>query len=124
MRCPGPGRAGAFDERSSRVTAVAPPPPPPSSSESTVVHVAVSDPRVDPLLRELGDEYATRYGEEAHAELARHPDEEFTAPLGGVASYGASWSAEGCPPDAGRGCSAAARSTPRPRSGTSSPCPA
>ncbi|GAB2776722.1 hypothetical protein GCM10027073_06690 [Streptomyces chlorus] len=30
------------------------------------------------------DEYATRYGEEAHAALARYPDEEFTAPLGGV----------------------------------------
>ncbi|MEU1694856.1 GNAT family N-acetyltransferase [Streptomyces hirsutus] len=70
------------------MTSVAPPfpspSPSPSADESTVVHVAVSDPRVGPLLRELGDEYATRYGEEAQAELARHPDEEFTAPLGGV----------------------------------------
>ncbi|MFF5970669.1 GNAT family N-acetyltransferase [Streptomyces sp. NPDC012769] len=52
--------------------------------ELTVVHVPVSDPRVEPLLRELGDEYSTRYGKDAHAELARYPDEEFTAPYGGV----------------------------------------
>ncbi|MET9950517.1 GNAT family N-acetyltransferase [Streptomyces sp. NPDC006339] len=52
--------------------------------ELTVVHVRVSDPRVEPLLRELGDEYTTRYGKDAHAELARYPDEEFTAPYGGV----------------------------------------
>ncbi|MEU0403387.1 GNAT family N-acetyltransferase [Streptomyces sp. NPDC006197] len=52
--------------------------------ELTVVHVPVSDPRVEPLLRELGDEYAARYGKDAHAEFARYPDEEFTAPYGGV----------------------------------------
>lgn len=52
--------------------------------ELTVTHVSVSDPRVEPLLRELGDEYSTRYGKDAHAELARYPDEEFTAPYGGV----------------------------------------
>ncbi|MGW6564053.1 GNAT family N-acetyltransferase [Streptomyces sp. NPDC054975] len=52
--------------------------------ELTVVHVPVSDPRVEPLLRELGHEYSTRYGKDAHAELARYPDEEFTAPYGGV----------------------------------------
>ncbi len=52
--------------------------------ELTVVHVPVSDPRVEPLLRELGDEYSARYGRDAHAELARYPDEEFTAPYGGV----------------------------------------
>ncbi|GHB78835.1 N-acetyltransferase [Streptomyces umbrinus] len=44
----------------------------------------MSDPRVRPLLRELGDEYSTRYGKDAHAELARYPDEEFTRPHGGV----------------------------------------
>ncbi|MFI8420435.1 GNAT family N-acetyltransferase [Streptomyces sp. NPDC085479] len=30
--------------------------------ELTVVHVPVSDPRVEPLLRELGDEYSARRG--------------------------------------------------------------
>ena len=54
--------------------------PPSLANELTVVHVTVSDPRVGPLLRELGDEYSTRYGKDAHAELARYPDEEFTAP--------------------------------------------
>ncbi len=53
-------------------------------SELTVRQVSVSDPRVEPLLRELGDEYSTRYGKDAHAELARYPDEEFTPPYGGV----------------------------------------
>ncbi|MEU1799838.1 GNAT family N-acetyltransferase [Streptomyces sp. NPDC019937] len=50
----------------------------------TVVTVEVGDPRVAPLLRELGDEYSTRYGKDAHAELARYPDEEFTPAHGGV----------------------------------------
>ncbi|MEV5431800.1 GNAT family N-acetyltransferase [Streptomyces sp. NPDC052701] len=50
----------------------------------TFVEVAVRDPRVKPLLRELGEEYSARYGKDAHAELARYPDEEFTAPHGGV----------------------------------------
>ncbi|MFF3484387.1 GNAT family N-acetyltransferase [Streptomyces sp. NPDC002701] len=58
--------------------------PPSLSAEPAVIHVTVSDPRVRPLLRELGDEYSTRYGREAHAELARYPDEEFTASHGGV----------------------------------------
>ncbi|ANW22668.1 GNAT family N-acetyltransferase (plasmid) [Streptomyces clavuligerus] len=49
-----------------------------------VLRAAVSDPRTGPLLRELGEEYAARYGRDAHAELARYPDEEFTAPYGGV----------------------------------------
>ncbi|MFF9473569.1 GNAT family N-acetyltransferase [Streptomyces roseolus] len=52
--------------------------------ELTVVHVPVSDPLVRPLLRELGDEYSRRYGRDAHAEISRYPDEEFTAPHGGV----------------------------------------
>ncbi|AJP05171.1 acetyltransferase [Streptomyces cyaneogriseus subsp. noncyanogenus] len=55
-----------------------------SAPELTVVQVPVSDPRVQPLLRELGDEYTARYGRDAHGELARYPDEEFTAPYGGV----------------------------------------
>lgn len=55
-----------------------------SAPELTVVEVPVSDARVEPLLRELGDEYSRRYGGDAHAELARYPDEEFTAPYGGV----------------------------------------
>ncbi|MEJ8632810.1 MULTISPECIES: GNAT family N-acetyltransferase [Streptomyces] len=50
----------------------------------TVIRVPVSDPRVRPLLHELGDEYTTRYGRDAHAELARYPDEEFTPAHGGV----------------------------------------
>jgi GNAT superfamily N-acetyltransferase len=58
--------------------------PPASPSELTVIQVPVSDPRVRPLLRELGDEYSTRYGKDAHAELARYPDEEFTPPHGGL----------------------------------------
>ncbi|MET7614075.1 GNAT family N-acetyltransferase [Streptomyces seoulensis] len=56
----------------------------PALSERSVVQVTVADPRVRPLLRELGEEYSARYGKDAHAELARYPDEEFTAPHGGV----------------------------------------
>ncbi|GAA4309633.1 GNAT family N-acetyltransferase [Streptomyces venetus] len=55
-----------------------------SAPELTFLHVPVSDPRVEPLLRELGDEYSRRYGGDAHAEMARYPDEEFTAPYGGL----------------------------------------
>ncbi|MCX4554986.1 GNAT family N-acetyltransferase [Streptomyces phaeochromogenes] len=58
--------------------------PPLSATELMVIQVTVSDPRVRPLLRELGGEYSTRYGKDAHAELARYPDEEFTRPHGGV----------------------------------------
>ncbi|WP_347119346.1 GNAT family N-acetyltransferase [Streptomyces sp. 21So2-11] len=43
-----------------------------------------SDPRVELLLRELGVEYSARYSKDADAELARYPDEEFTAPHGGL----------------------------------------
>jgi len=50
-----------------------------SASTLTIRQVTVADPLVAPLLRELGDEYSTRYGKDAHAELARYPDEEFTA---------------------------------------------
>ncbi|MGW0549682.1 GNAT family N-acetyltransferase [Streptomyces altiplanensis] len=58
--------------------------PPSLSAEPAFIQVAVSDPRVKPLLHELGDEYSSRYGRDAHAELARYPDEEFTAPRGGI----------------------------------------
>ncbi|MEU6405768.1 GNAT family N-acetyltransferase [Streptomyces sp. NPDC046985] len=60
------------------------PQPPPPAVDLHVVHVPVSDPRVSPLLRELGHEYATRYGKNAQAEIARYPDEEFTSPYGGL----------------------------------------
>lgn len=50
----------------------------------TTIRVPLSDPRVEPLLRELGDEYSARYGRDAHTELARYPDEEFTPAHGGV----------------------------------------
>ncbi len=55
-----------------------------SPADVTVLHVPVSDPRVRPLLRELGHEYSTRYGKDAHAEISRYPDEEFTEPYGGL----------------------------------------
>ncbi|WP_320773987.1 GNAT family N-acetyltransferase [Streptomyces sp. CRN 30] len=57
---------------------------PVEAADLTFVRVPVSDPRVRPLLRELGDEYSRRYGKDAHAELARYPDEEFTEPYGGA----------------------------------------
>lgn len=57
---------------------------PPRSSNLTVLHVPVSDRRVRPLLRELGHEYSTRYGKDAHTEITRYPDEEFTPPYGGL----------------------------------------
>ncbi|MEU4270714.1 GNAT family N-acetyltransferase [Streptomyces sp. NPDC026092] len=50
----------------------------------TSIQVPVSDPRVEPLIRELGEEYSTRYGKDAHTELSRYPDEEFTEPHGGA----------------------------------------
>ncbi|MFC9504430.1 GNAT family N-acetyltransferase [Streptomyces sp. NPDC057002] len=55
-----------------------------SAPELTFIHVPASDPRVEPLLRELGHEYSRRYGGDAHAEMARYPDEEFTEPHGGL----------------------------------------
>ncbi|WOT38828.1 GNAT family N-acetyltransferase [Streptomyces coeruleorubidus] len=55
-----------------------------SAPELTFIHVPVSDPRVEPLLLELGNEYSRRYGRDAHAEIARYPDDEFTEPHGGL----------------------------------------
>jgi GNAT superfamily N-acetyltransferase len=48
----------------------------------TVVEASVGDALVEPLLRELGEEYSTRYGKDAHAELARYPAAEFAPPHG------------------------------------------
>ncbi|MEU9700465.1 GNAT family N-acetyltransferase [Streptomyces sp. NPDC047981] len=59
-------------------------PPLTSNGEVTVIQVPVSDPRVEPLIRELGEEYSARYGKDAHTELSRYPDEEFTEPHGGA----------------------------------------
>ncbi|MFD8150683.1 GNAT family N-acetyltransferase [Streptomyces sp. NPDC059720] len=64
------------------MTSVAPLPP--GAAQPAVVHVPVSDPRVRPLLRELGHEYSTRYGKDAHAEISGYPDEEFTPAHGGL----------------------------------------
>ena len=55
-----------------------------SAPELTIIQVPVTDPRVEPLRRELGHEYSTRYGKDAHAEISRYPDEEFTEPYGGL----------------------------------------
>jgi polar amino acid transport system permease protein len=68
----------------------------PYSADLTVIQVSASDPRVRPLLRELGHEYSTLphsrlrpsggtpIGKDAHAELARYPDEEFAPAHGGA----------------------------------------
>ncbi|WP_445515899.1 GNAT family N-acetyltransferase [Streptomyces sp. NEAU-174] len=64
-------------------TSVAEPAPPPQPQRPlTVVRVTVDDPRVEPLLRELAHEYATRYGRAADGELNRYPAEEFAPPHG------------------------------------------
>ncbi|MFJ2442896.1 GNAT family N-acetyltransferase [Streptomyces sp. NPDC087658] len=48
----------------------------------TWLRTSVTDPLVAPMLRELGHEYSTRYGKDAHGELARYPAEEFEPPYG------------------------------------------
>ncbi|MFC9647370.1 MULTISPECIES: GNAT family N-acetyltransferase [unclassified Streptomyces] len=48
----------------------------------TWLSASVSDPLTQPMLRELGHEYSTRYGKDAHGELARYPAEEFDPPHG------------------------------------------
>ncbi|MGQ4511272.1 GNAT family N-acetyltransferase [Streptomyces sp. DW26H14] len=52
------------------------------SPDATWLRTVVSDPLVAPMLRQLGDEYSTRYGKDAHAEMARYPSEEFEPPDG------------------------------------------
>ncbi|WP_370101555.1 GNAT family N-acetyltransferase [Streptacidiphilus sp. MAP12-20] len=47
--------------------------------------VTVDDPLAEPLLRELADEYRTRYpehGDQARTELTRYPADEFAPPYG------------------------------------------
>ncbi|MGA5819588.1 GNAT family N-acetyltransferase [Kitasatospora sp. NPDC094028] len=46
--------------------------------------VALDDPLVEPLLRELAEEYVRRYGPDARQELTRYPAEAFAEPHGGV----------------------------------------
>ncbi|WP_405983717.1 GNAT family N-acetyltransferase [Streptomyces sp. NBC_00872] len=48
----------------------------------TWVRTALSDPLVLPMLRELDQEYTSRYGKAAHGEMARYPEEEFAPPHG------------------------------------------
>ena len=50
----------------------------------TWLRTGVSDPLVRPMLRELRDEYSSRYGKDAHSELARYPAEEFDPPHGAL----------------------------------------
>ncbi|MEW1722415.1 GNAT family N-acetyltransferase [Streptomyces sp. NPDC093109] len=49
---------------------------------ATWLRTRVADPLVRPMLRELGDEYAARYGKDAHGELERYPASEFDPPHG------------------------------------------
>lgn len=50
----------------------------------TVVRVAADSPLVRPMLRELGREYAQRYGRDAYAELRRYPAAEFAPRYGAM----------------------------------------
>ncbi|WP_055586600.1 GNAT family N-acetyltransferase [Peterkaempfera griseoplana] len=52
------------------------------SAGLVVVRASVSDPLVEPLLRELEWEYSSRYGGDARGELNRYPAEEFAPPHG------------------------------------------
>ncbi|MFJ9696592.1 GNAT family N-acetyltransferase [Kitasatospora sp. NPDC101183] len=45
---------------------------------------AVEDPLVEPLLRELAEEYVSRYGPQGGEEMTRYPAELFTEAHGGV----------------------------------------
>ncbi|WP_051969868.1 GNAT family N-acetyltransferase [Kitasatospora azatica] len=49
----------------------------------TIRQVEADHPLAEPLVRELTEEYLTRYGEGAHAEMSRYPVAEF-APPGGL----------------------------------------
>ncbi|RKT15924.1 acetyltransferase (GNAT) family protein [Streptomyces sp. 1114.5] len=44
--------------------------------------VAIDDPLVEPLLRELTHEYVTRYGPKGYREMTRYPAEAFAEPHG------------------------------------------
>ncbi|MFF1903097.1 GNAT family N-acetyltransferase [Kitasatospora sp. NPDC058218] len=47
-----------------------------------VRRVTIDDPLVQPLLRELTEEYVTRYGPEAREEMSRYPKDAFAEPAG------------------------------------------
>ncbi|WP_327680631.1 GNAT family N-acetyltransferase [Kitasatospora sp. NBC_00458] len=47
-----------------------------------VRRVTVDDPLVEPLLRELTEEYVNRYGPSAHSEMTRFPPDSWTEPHG------------------------------------------
>ncbi|MFF2041603.1 GNAT family N-acetyltransferase [Kitasatospora sp. NPDC058170] len=47
-----------------------------------VRRVLIDDPLVEPLLRELTEEYVSRYGPEAHQEMTRYPRDAFAEPAG------------------------------------------
>ncbi len=59
----------------------------PTASRLRFVAVAQADPLAEPLLAELADEYATRYGstpERIGAWLRNYPADEFASPGGGM----------------------------------------
>ncbi|MFI9327455.1 GNAT family N-acetyltransferase [Kitasatospora sp. NPDC052868] len=47
-----------------------------------VRRVVIDDPLVEPLLRELTEEYVGRYGPEARQEMTRYPRDAFAEPAG------------------------------------------
>ncbi|MED7954407.1 MULTISPECIES: GNAT family N-acetyltransferase [unclassified Streptomyces] len=47
-----------------------------------VRRVTIDDPLVEPLLRELTEEYVRRYGPSAHSEMTRYPADSWTEPDG------------------------------------------
>lgn len=51
--------------------------------EVEVRRVAIDDPLAEPLVRELTEEYVTRYGPDAHQEMTRYPADSWTPPHGG-----------------------------------------
>ncbi|MFE2725277.1 GNAT family N-acetyltransferase [Kitasatospora sp. NPDC059327] len=47
-----------------------------------VRRVTIDDPLVEPLLRELTEEYVARYGPDAREEMSRYPKDAFAEPAG------------------------------------------
>ncbi|MGW6912335.1 GNAT family N-acetyltransferase [Kitasatospora sp. NPDC054939] len=54
----------------------------PVELEIEVRRVAIDDPLAEPLLRELTQEYVTRYGPQGRDEMARYPGSAFAEPTG------------------------------------------
>ena len=54
----------------------------PATAGLEVRRVAIDDRLVEPLLRELTEEYVSRYGEGAREEMARYPKDAFREPQG------------------------------------------